>query len=291
LVTQGVAWDDIAIVTSDYPLERKKKYADGPWYSRRICLITHARLWMDPPQLWRSARFGHGNILLIDEVLLETIRSVRVNLGFLAIMTTYLGFDITKYRNCFDKDFDPTDLRDMTPDDQATILRYLSVLYAKLVHAAQQGKDVKGDILEGISEPDKVEASLDMPERVAYFACLITYSILMGKTREVPASQVRIVSIVSPLLLWSHEFDAAVLFDGTGVLFPYPKDSCVMVPPTVQPRPLLNVKTLPISGDKRGHLQRIEQEPAQYYKELREKLASGPRSRDRPLGLHESPEK
>ena len=57
---------------------------------------------MDPPQLWRSARFGQGTILLIDEVVLDTIRAVRVNLGFLASMSTYLGFDITKYRNCFD---------------------------------------------------------------------------------------------------------------------------------------------------------------------------------------------
>ena len=111
----------------------------------------------------------------------------------------------------------------MTPDDQPTILRYLSVLYAKLVNAAQQGQDVKGDVLEGLSEPDTVHACLDMPERVAYFACLVTYSILMGKTRKVPRSQVRIVSVVSPLLLWSHEFEAAVLFDGTGILFPYPR--------------------------------------------------------------------
>ena len=60
----GRAWKDIAVVTSDYPLERQHKYAEGPWYSKRVCLITHARLWMDPPQLWRSARFGHGTIAL-----------------------------------------------------------------------------------------------------------------------------------------------------------------------------------------------------------------------------------
>jgi hypothetical protein len=196
-----------------------------------------------------------------------------VNIGFLAILSTYLGFDITKYRNCFDKDVDPTDLRDITPDDQATILRYLSVLYAKLVNAAQQDQDVKGDILEGLSEPDQVEAALDRPERVAYFACLVTYSILMGKTRAVPGSQVRIVSVVSPLLLWSHEFDAAVLFDGTGALFPYPKDSCILAPPTVPPQPLLHVKTLPISGDKRKHLKYVEQAPGVYYQALRAQLA------------------
>ena len=117
-----------------------------------------------------------------------------------------------------------------------------------------------------------MDACLDMPERVAYFACLVTYSILMGKTQAVPRSQVRIVSVVSPLLFWSHEFEAAVLFDGTGMLFPYPKDSCVLGPPTVPPRPLLHVKTLPISGDKRGHLHDVEEAPAPYYTAFRAQL-------------------
>ena len=200
-------------------------------------------------------------------------RVLRVNIGFLSIISTYVGFNVAKYRNCFDKDFDPTDLRDITPNDQETILRYLSLLYAKLMDAAQEGKDIKGDILEGVSDPEQTGMNLDMPERIAYFACLMTYSILMGKTQEIPGSQVRSVTVISPLLLWSHEFDASALFDGTGEFFPYPKDSCTIAPATIPPRQVLNFKLLPVSGNKLKHRKAVEQSPERYYPRM-EKLFS-----------------
>jgi hypothetical protein len=96
----------------------------------------------------------------------------------------------------------------------------------------------------------------------------------MGKTRAVPASQTRTVSIVSPLLLWSHEFAAAVLFDGTGELFPYPKDSCMIVPATVTPQPVLHIKLLPVSGNKPLHQHRVAQSPDAYYVTIRTQLSS-----------------
>ncbi len=274
LHAKGVPADDIAVLHSGYPQELKQKYDSGERYTKRICLITHARIWLDPPQLWTASRSRKGTILLMDEVLLNTIKSIYVNAGFLPTITTYLGFDCTKYRNCFDDAFDRQALRDITPQDQETILRYISVLYAKLLDTFQHDTDVKGDILAGISsEPEDIDLPLDTPERVAYFACLVTYAILMEKTHAVPKSLVKCVSIVSPLLLWSHEFEASVLFDGTGELFPYPKDSCTIVAPSVKPRPLVHVKLVPISGDKRAHLRRVHQDPTRYYREVRAQLS------------------
>lgn len=272
LLERGVPRRDIAILNSAYRQELDKKYALKMAYVKRICIITHARLWLDPPQLWRGHRLRQGNVLFIDEVLFESIRTVRVNPAFLVTVNTYLGFDCTVYRTGLEEKGEG--LRAMTPQDHDTILRYLSMLYTKVLDACQQGTDVKGDILEGVCEKDRITPTLDLPERIAYFACLVTYSMLMGKTRAVQHSQTKTVSIVSPLLLWGHEFEAALLFDGTGDLFPYPRDSFTVAPATVPPRAVLHMKLLPVSGNKPVHVHTVEQNPEHYYEAIQKQFSS-----------------
>ena len=274
LLEKNVAPGEVAILNSSYPQEVKRKYEQKTGYAKRVCIITHSRLWLDPPQLWRGHRFGHGNILFIDEILLNPIRQVRVNIGFLSIMSTYAGFDITKYRNCLDKDFDPIDFREIAPTDQETILRYLNVLYTKFIDAFEQGTDIGGDILEGLCDPDVAKDHYKTPERIAYFACLVNLFDPDGQGPRCPKlANEDGVHCVTPITLGTG-VSVGGLFDGTGNLFPYPRDGFTVASATVPPKSTLNVKLLPVSGSKPVHLKAVRQNPEQYYRTIQEQFSS-----------------
>lgn len=265
LIRLGADPNEVVIFDSQHPLNIHKKYNSAGAYLNRIAIITHARIWLDPPSIWNLSITGTGSTLIIDEVLRDTAERLLTNAFFLAMTNRRLGRDIT--RDARGNRIRPDDLPEIARACDTVYRAILSLPPAVALHECK-------NLLYPESLPflRHYEA---YPHRIAYLWALLTYAHLTGRVRPYQAIiLLNEISILSPLYLWSQSFSAKVLLDATGKLFPYPNTLCkVMSPlPKTRPLPLLNTFLIPETGNRQFYRDGIKKDPLAFNAYITRKL-------------------